>query len=92
MRVFALLVAFVLAIAPACHASPIHWPEPDKVAHFGAGYVISDQLYKRTGLTAWERLAVVGLIAYAKERLDSRLDKRDLVATVAGVGFLEIKF
>lgn len=72
--------------------SAMQYPPTDKVAHFGVGYVISDQLAKHTRMTFLERVATVSLIAYVKEKTDSRFDNADFAATVAGALALEIKF
>lgn len=80
--------ASLLLLPPPGYAMP----PADKTAHFGVGYVVSDQLQRHSGLTATERVCCVALLAYAKERSDSRTDWRDFAATVAGAVTLEIRF
>lgn len=65
----------------------------DKFAHFGAGYIISDQLQRNCGMSALESVLLTTLIAYAKERLiDSKTDTGDISATTAGALFYQIKW
>ena len=67
----------------------------DRVAHFGAGYVVSDILGRATDMSYLERgLAVTGL-AGLKEATDAKWDNKDFIATVAGglanIGFQQLQ-
>ena len=56
----------------------------DKIAHFGAGYLITDVLERATPMTPVERgLAVAGLAAI-KESTDNKWDTKDFLATILG--------
>jgi hypothetical protein len=86
-RILLITLAALLAVSPVCFATPGN----DKVAHFGIGYIINDQLQRNTKATFAERLLVVTTIGALKEGTDSRFDWRDLGATVAGGLAREIK-
>ena len=65
----------------------------DKAAHFGVSYMLSDQLKRHTKMTTLERIGTVLLVGYAKEQwIDSKFDKRDFAADMAGVLFYEVTF
>ena len=65
----------------------------DKAAHFGACYIISDQLARHTKMTPLERFATTMAIGYAKEKLcDSSVDNHDLIADGLGALTYEIRF
>ena len=65
----------------------------DKAAHFAVSYMLSDQLKRHTKMTTLERIGTVLLIGYAKEQwIDSKFDKRDFAADMAGVLFYEVTF
>jgi len=98
---FVILIAVLcmLTFAPAiCSAkNVVHEVEDsftmDKWVHFGAGYIINDQLKRQTDLTPLERFLVVSTLAYAKERLaDSNIDRGDMNATILGGLCYEIEF
>lgn len=56
----------------------------DKFAHFGMGYVISNEL-QHTGMSKLEAVATVAFLAYAKEKwVDDEFTKSDITATVLG--------
>lgn len=81
--------ALFLLPVNSCYAA---MPETDKIEHFAAGYIITDQLKQHTHLTWLERQGVVLLIAYAKERTDKYVDKNDIFATMLGGIFYSVKF
>jgi len=87
MKIIMLTLVLVL-----CMSTCFAMPAADKVAHFGVGYIINDQLSRHTHLTFIERTLVVLGIAYAKERTDAYIDKNDIAATLAGGLFYEVKF
>jgi len=87
MKIIVLLLVLVLS-ASTCFAMPA----TDKAAHFGAGYIISDQLSRHTKLTPLERILVVAGVAYIKERTDAYVDRKDIIATIEGGLFCEWKF
>ena len=62
----------------------------DKIAHFGAGYIIADQLKKHTKMSALERSLTVATLATIKEATDSKFDTNDILATMLGATFLQI--
>ena len=67
--------------------------QTDKAAHFSVSYLLSDQLKRHTKMTTLERIGTVLFIGYAKEQwIDSKFDKRDFAADMAGVLFYEVHF
>lgn len=89
-RVIALVLLLGLLMSPFCYATEM--PATDKVAHFGVGYIINDQLVRHTKLTFIERMTVITGVAYIKERHDTYIDGKDILATVEGGLFYQIKF
>lgn len=56
----------------------------DKFAHFGVGYVISNE-FQHAGMSKLEAVATVAFLAYAKEKwVDDTFSKSDIGATVLG--------
>lgn len=55
----------------------------DRIAHFGAGYIIADFCGK-TKMTTFEKGAVVVGVAALKEATDDKWDAKDFTATVLG--------
>ena len=67
--------------------------QTDKAAHFAVSYMLSDQLKRHTKMTTLERIGTVLLIGYAKGQwIDSKFDKKDFEADMAGVLFYEVHF
>lgn len=65
----------------------------DKFAHFGMGYVITDQLQRNVGMSTLEAIATTAFIAYAKEKwVDDTFTGEDITATVLGGLFYQIDF
>jgi len=92
-----LLVCMIFSFQICSAQNVVHQIEDsmpmDKWAHMGVGYIINDQLKRYTRLTILERLAVIGGVAYAKEKwADSKFDRGDLGATVAGGLCYEVRF
>lgn len=92
----ALCCAFFLFTANAS-ANPIHDVQDsiptDKALHFAAGYIISDQLQRNAGCSAFEAFLITSAIAWGKEKLvDDHVDNNDAYATMAGGLFYQIKF
>ena len=92
----ALCCAFFLSTATA-NANPIHDIQDDidtdKALHFAAGYIISDQLQRNVGCSAFEAFLITSAIAWAKEKwVDDHVDNNDAYATMAGGLFYQIKF
>lgn len=87
MRTIIITLLFCLSCSVCFAAIP-----QDKALHFSAGYIINDQLTQHTHLTWLERQGVVLLIAYAKERTDAYVDKRDIAATMLGSLVYTIRF
>lgn len=56
----------------------------DKFAHFGIGYVVSNEL-QHAGMSKFEAMATVAFLAYAKEKwIDDEFSKSDITSTVLG--------
>lgn len=92
----ALCCAFFLSTATAS-ANSLHDIQDniqtDKALHFAAGYIISDQLQRNTGCSAFEAFLITSAIAWGKEKLvDDHVDNNDAYATMAGSLFYQIKF
>ena len=65
----------------------------DKALHFAAGYIISDQLQRNAGCSAFEAFLITSAIAWGKEKyIDDNVDNNDAYATMAGSIFYQIKF
>ncbi|SFL61668.1 hypothetical protein [Pelosinus propionicus] len=98
MRIVILCILIVTLMIPVCSAeNTVHEIEDsmamDKWAHLGLGYIMNDQLKKQTKLTAVERFLTVWTVAYAKEKwADSKFDRNDMIATMAGGLVYEAKF
>lgn len=80
-----------------CLANPLHDIQDkigtDKFAHFGMGYVITDQLQRNVGMSTLEAIATTAFIAYAKEKwVDDEFTGEDITATVLGGLFYQIDF
>ena len=92
----ALCCAFFLSTATAS-ANSLHDLqdniETDKSLHFVAGYIISDQLQRNAGCSAFEAFLITSAIAWGKEKyIDDNVDNNDAYATMAGSLFYQIKF
>lgn len=92
----ALCCAFFLSTANAS-ANPIHDMQDniptDKALHFAAGYIISDQLQRNAGCSAFEAFLITSAVAWGKEKwIDNNVDNNDAYATMAGGLFYQIKF
>lgn len=92
----ALCCAFFLSTATA-NANPIHDIQDniqsDKALHFAAGYIISDQLQRNAGCSAFEAFLITSAIAWGKEKLvDDSVDNNDAYATMAGSLFYQVDF
>lgn len=71
-----------------CFANNLHDIQDDigvdKFAHFGIGYVVSNEL-QHAGMSKLEAVATVAFLAYAKEKwVDDTFSKSDIGATVLG--------
>ena len=74
------------------NANPLQDIPVDKAAHFGVGYIISDQLQRNAKCSAFEAFLITTGIAWAKEKLDDHVDNDDAYATMAGALFYQIEF
>lgn len=88
MKKIIVLTMLLISICISCFAGSIHDIQDsigtDKFAHFGVGYVISNEL-QRAGMSKFEAVATVALIAYTKEKwVDGTFNKNDIGATVLG--------
>ena len=87
-----LLIAVLLSAAFLFPSLTYAMPT-DKAAHFAVSYMLSDQLKRHTKMTTLERIGTVLLVGYAKEQwIDSKFDKNDFAADMAGVLFYEVTF
>lgn len=82
------LTMLLVSLSVPCFANGLHDLQDsigtDKFAHFGMGYVISNEL-QRTGMSKLEAVVTVAFIAYAKEKwVDDTFNKNDIRATVLG--------
>lgn len=88
-RIIILLTTMLLiSLSVPCFANGLHDLQDsigtDKFAHFGVGYVISNEL-QHAGMSKFEAVATVAFLAYAKEKwVDDTFSKSDIGATVLG--------
>lgn len=92
----ALCCAFFLYM-PNANANGLHDIQDsiptDKALHFAAGYIISDQLQRNAGCSAFEAFLITSAIAWGKEKyIDDNVDNNDAYATMSGSLFYQIKF
>lgn len=74
-------------------ANPLQDIPADKAAHFGAGYILQDQLERNVGMSKLEAFLTTTAIAWAKEKwLDKNVDNDDAYATMAGALFYQVEF
>lgn len=83
-----ILIAMILSLCTSCFASSLHDLQDnigtDKFAHFGVGYIVSNEL-QHAGMSKLEAVATVAFIAFAKEKwMDDTFSKSDIGATVLG--------
>ena len=92
-----ILTMLLISICTSCFANSLHDMQDsigtDKFAHFGMGYVITDQLQRNVGMSTLEAIATTAFIAYAKEKwIDDNFTSGDITATVLGGLFYQIDF
>lgn len=95
-RKIIILTMLLISICTSCFANSIHDIQDsigtDKFAHFGVGYVISNEL-QHAGMSKLEAVATVAFLAYAKEKwVDDTFTNEDITATVLGGLFYQIDF
>ena len=78
----------LMSLSVTCFANSLHDIQDsigtDKFAHFGVGYVISNE-FQHAGMSKLEAVATVAFLAYAKEKwVDDTFSKSDIGATVFG--------
>lgn len=83
-----ILTMLLISLCTSCFASSLHDVQDsigtDKFAHFGVGYVVSNEL-QHVGMSKLEAVATVAFFAYAKEKwIDDEFSKSDITATVLG--------
>ena len=88
MRILIITLILIVSICTSCFANGLHDIQDsigtDKFAHFGVGYVISNEL-QHAGMSKLEAVATVAFLAYAKEKwVDDTFSKSDIGATVLG--------
>lgn len=88
MKTIIVTLLLVFMMVSSCFASSLHDVQDDigvdKFAHFGVGYVISNEL-QHVGMSKLEAVATVVFLAYAKEKwVDDTFSKSDIGATVLG--------
>lgn len=87
----------LISLSVPCFANSMHDLQDsiptDKALHFAAGYIISDQLQRNAGCSAFEAFLITSAIAWSKEKfIDDHVDNADAYATMAGGLFYQIKF
>lgn len=87
-RVYTMLLLLMLSCSVAS-ANALHDIQDsipaDKMLHFGAGYIISDQLQRNCKMSPLEAFLTTTAIAWAKEKwIDSHVDNGDAYSTMAG--------
>lgn len=83
-----ILTLLSVSLCTSCFANGLHDIQDDigvdKFAHFGIGYVVSNEL-QHVGMSKFEAVATVAFLAYAKEKwVDDTFSKSDIGATVLG--------
>lgn len=96
-RILIIMIISILCMCSICNANPLHDIQDniqsDKALHFAAGYIISDQLQRNAGCSAFEAFLITTGIAWAKEKyIDDNVDNNDAYATMTGSLFYQIKF
>lgn len=92
----ALCCAFFLYM-PNANANSLHDIQDniqtDKALHFAAGYIISDQLQRNAGCSAFEAFLIISAIAWGKEKyIDDNIDNNDAYTTMVGSLFYQVEF
>lgn len=88
LRKIIILTMLLISICTSCFAGSLHGIQDsigtDKFAHFGMGYVLSNE-FQHAGMSKLEAVATVAFLAYAKEEwVDDTFSKSDIGATVLG--------
>lgn len=88
MKRIIILTMLLISVCTSCFANSLHDIQDnigvDKFAHFGIGYVVSNEL-QHAGMSKFEAMATVAFLAYAKEKwADDEFSKSDITATVLG--------
>lgn len=88
MRKILIIFIMLISLCTSCFASSLHDIQDsigtDKYAHFGVGYVVSNEL-QHVGMSKLEAVVTVAFLAYAKEKwVDDTFSKSDVGATVLG--------
>lgn len=96
-KIIALFLFLFLYATNICFSNGLHDIQDniptDKTLHFAAGYIISDQLQRNAGCSAFEAFFITSGIAWTKEKfVDDHVDNNDAYATMAGGLFYQIKF
>lgn len=97
MKIFIIGIISLILLSVPCFANGLHDLQDsigtDKFAHFGMGYVITDQLQRNVGMSTLEAIATTAFISYAKEKwVDDTFTSEDITATVLGGLFYQINF
>lgn len=93
-----IIISMILtSLCTPCFANGLHDIQDsiptDKALHFAAGYIISDQLQRNAGCSAFEAFLITSAIAWSKEKfVDGHVDNNDAYATMVGGLFYQIKF
>lgn len=96
MKIFIIGIISLILLSVPCFANSLHDIQDDigtdKFAHFGVGYVVSNEL-QHVGMSKLEAVATVAFLAYAKEKwVDDNFTSGDITATVLGGLFYQIEF
>ena len=85
--------AVIMLFTNVASANPLKDIPVDKAAHFGAGYILQDQLERNAGMSKLEAFLTTTALAWAKEKyLDKSVDNDDAYATMAGALFYQVEF
>lgn len=87
-KIFLTTILYLILSISVVSANSLHDIQDDigvdKFAHFGIGYVVSNEL-QHAGMSKFEAMATVAFLAYAKEKwVDDEFSKSDITATVLG--------
>lgn len=97
MKKIIMLTFLLISLCTSCFANSLHDIQDsiptDKALHFATGYIISDQLQRNVGCSAFEAFLITSAIAWSKEKfVDDHVDNADALSTMAGGLFYQIKF
>lgn len=88
MKKIFLIIISIFILSNVCFANSLHDIQDDigvdKIAHFGIGYLASNEL-QHVGMSKFEAVLTVSFLAYAKEKwIDDDFSKSDIAYGVIG--------